>query len=288
MNQLNNLAEAIKSRTTLLCVGMAVMTVVVPFARAFFRVEVSYNEGWNIYNASTVAAHPMLYPVKYGWTTVNDPMLSFALMAWLHRLTHEYLFTARAISLASVSGSGALVAVIVRNLGASKRTAMLAGLYCVAMFCADADGYVGMDDPQMLAQVFFLGGLLIYVQWQENVAAIAAAALAFAVGGSIKHKLIDFPLAVFVDLVLVSRVRALEFAFCGICFAAISFGLNVHFGGPEFVSQLLAPRSYSWVKVPEQFLNVFGPRCCFPSLLRFTRRRSYATTRGGGLPRFCW
>ena len=87
-----------------LCACFALATAIVPFARAFFRVEVNYNEGWNIYNASTVANHQLLYPVKYAWTTVNYPMLSFFIFAQLHRLTHDYLFTARAVSLASLQG----------------------------------------------------------------------------------------------------------------------------------------------------------------------------------------
>lgn len=245
--------------TMIACVCLALWTAVVPFARAFFRAEVNYNEGWNVYNASVVAGHQMLYPVKYGWTTMNYPMLSFVLMAWLHRLTHEYLFTARVVSLLSITASSVLVGAIVRRLGCSRRAALLAGWFCLAMFCANADLYVGADDPQMLAQVFFLAGLLVYVQQRESMTAIAAAALLFVVGGSIKHNLIDFPLAVLIELALVSTWRAVWFSVCGICFAVVSVALHLHYGGPEFLSQLLAPRGYSTGKVVDQFVNVFGP-----------------------------
>jgi hypothetical protein len=259
LNFVDRLLCFVKRHTLLLCALVMVWTAVVPFARAFYRVEVDYNEGWNIYNAVTVANHQFLYPVKYGWTTVNYPMLSFALMAQLHRITHEYLFTARIVSLLSLIACSVLVGMIVRRLGGSGRSAALAGMYCLAMFCAVADIYVGMDDPQMLAQMFFLAGLAIYLWRRTSLWAIAASALLFVAGGCIKHNPIDFPLAVLIELILVSRLRAVWFSVCGICFAAIALALNVHFGGPEFFGQLLAPRTYLVAKIPAQFLNVFGP-----------------------------
>ena len=242
------------------CVVMTLLAAAVPFFRAFYRVEINYNEGWNIYNAATAAAHGWLYPAKYGWTSVNYPMLSFAIMAQLHRVTHEYLFTARVVSLLSLLASGALVAAIVRRLsGKGWRAPMLAGMFVVAVFCANADYYVGMDDPQMLAQVFFLAGLYVYVCWRDRLPAIFLAALLFVVGGFIKHNPIDFPLAVLIDLLLISRWRAAWFTVCGLVMMAIGLILNVQYGGPHFIDQLLAPRSYSWIKATLQLRNVLGP-----------------------------
>ena len=241
------------------CALVALATAIVPFARACFRVEVDYNEGWNIYNASTLANHGLLYPVKYGWTAVNYPMLSFVLMAQLHRLTHEYLFTARAVSLVGLIGCSVLVGAVVRRLGGSAMAAWLGGLFCFATFCANTDIYVGMDDPQMFAQVFFMAGLWVYLRWKDSFAVLTGVALLFVVGGMIKHNPIDFPLAVLVELCLVSRLRAVWFSVWGMLFTAVGVWLNVRYGGPFFMSQLLAPRVYMGSKVPEQFLNVFGP-----------------------------
>jgi hypothetical protein len=240
-------------------VCFALVTAIVPFARACFRVEVDYNEGWNVYNASTVANHGLLYPVKYGWTTVNYPMLSFFLLAQLHRLTGEYLFTARALSLVGLVGCCVLVGAIVRCLGGSRVASWMAGIYCFAMFCADASLYVGIDDPQMFAQVFFLLGLWVYLRRRESLPGLLGAALLFVVGGFIKHNPVDLPLAVLVELWLVSRWRALWFSGWGLGFVAVAVWLNIHYGGPYFLSQLLAPRVYVGGKVFEQFLNVFGP-----------------------------
>jgi hypothetical protein len=248
-----------RRRILLLCAGFALMTAVVPFARAFFLFELSYNEGWNVYNANVVVNHQLLYPVAYGWTTVNYPVLSFFVLAGLHRLTHEYLFTARVLSLLSVVGCCALVSAIVRRLGAAWPPSVLAGFFCLALFCSNAGGYVGMDDPQMFAQVFFLAGLLVYLWNRRSFRAIGCAALLFVTGGCIKHNLIDFPLAVLIDLCFVSRLRAVWFVLCGVFLAGIAVVLNVHYGGPYFLSQLLAPREYGVGKSFEMLGVVLGP-----------------------------
>lgn len=242
-----------------LCCCMVFFTAFVPITRIFFRVEIDYNEGWNIYNAQAVANHQLLYPVQYGWTDVNYPMLSFYLFAHLHRLTHDFLFTARIVSLLSLVGSCLLIAAIVRTLKASRLAAALAGLFCFALFCADADFYIGMDDPQMLAQLFFLAGLLVYLRNRRSLPTLLAAALLFVLGGFTKHNPVDIPLAVLLDLALISRTRALWFTLWGLAFTALGVLLNLHAGGPYFLSQLLAPRSYSLHHALAQCIIVLGP-----------------------------
>jgi hypothetical protein len=238
---------------------MAVFTAIIPFARAFFHLEIAWNEGWNIYNATALVNHQLLYPVKYGWTSVNYPMLSFEILAQLHRLTHEYLFTARVVSLLSLVACSLLVVAIVKTLNGSWRSSILAGLFCFAVFCAAADIYVGMDDPQMLAQVFFLLAFLTYLRHRRSLPAIAFSALLFVVACFIKHNPIDFPMAVLIELILVSLPRAIWFSLCGILFAAIAVLLSIRFGGPYFLAQILVRRSYSSLKILYQLRNVFGP-----------------------------
>jgi len=242
-----------------LCACFALLTLAFPVSRAFFRVEVSYNEGWNIYNAKTLVDHQLLYPVAYGWRSVNYPMLSFAIVAQLHQVTHDYLFTARMMSLIGLAGSSFLVGAIVRRLGASRQAAVLAGFFCVGMFATDADVYVGSDDPQMFAQIFFLAGLLLYLWRRSSGFAIAGAALLFVVGGSIKHNPIDFPLAVLIDLALVAPRRAMWFSLCGLSLAATSVALNIHFGGPYCIVQLTSPRSWQLSKAGGDMVTMMGP-----------------------------
>lgn len=242
------------NRVLACCFAFALLTAIVPFARAFYRVEVNYDEGWNVYNAATEAAHGQLYPQRTGWTTVNYPMLWYVVLAQLHHWTHDFLFTARVLSLLSLLVCCVLVTCIVRMLGCAWRPAMLAGFFCLAMFSVAADypAYVGVNDPQMLAQVFFLAGFLVSLGSDRIRLRLALAALLFVLAGSIKHNPIEFPLAVLCNLLLISPRRALWFASCSTVFVAIAIGLQVHYGGPFFLDAMLAPRGYSLGKAIAQ------------------------------------
>ena len=135
------------------CSVFAAIWAIYPFARSAFRLQIGYNEGWNVYSTQRLVNHLQLYPEAYGWQTVNYPMLSFALMAFLHRFTHEYLFTARFVSLLSLLACCGLCGTVVRQLSGSKRATLISAFSCLGVFCTDAYLYVGMDDPAARACV---------------------------------------------------------------------------------------------------------------------------------------
>jgi hypothetical protein len=228
-----------------LCLVILVWTAVVPVTDAFRMRELTLNEGWNVGNAQKVTEHLPLYPGTPDWTPVNYPALSFHLSAALDKLTGDYLFTERILSLASLCLSGVLVGLIVFQTGLSRYAAWLSGLFLVALFCADARSYVGMDDPQMLAQVFYLAGLYVYVKGDRKGWALELAALLFVLGGNVKHNLIEFPLAVLLDLLFNSPRRALRFAAVGLLLVTVSVLLTTWIDGPAYIFNLLAPRAYS-------------------------------------------
>lgn len=234
-----------------------------PTVRAFYHFEVNYNEGWNLYNAVAVAHHVPLYGTKFGWTTVNYPILSFYVVSYLSRFTHDYLLTGRLLSLLSTFLSCVLVGFIVRKITGTISSALFGALFCLALFCACVSSYVGANDPQMLAQVIFLSGLLLYLSRPPTLGGIATVAVLFAVGGNVKHNLIAFPLAVFLDLYSISRRKAFQFAFLLGVFACISVVFNTIAGGPFFVSNLLAGRSYSILRALLDFAADYLP-LCFP------------------------
>jgi hypothetical protein len=227
------------------CAAILLWTAAYPFSRAFRLTQINYNEGWNVYNAQKVAEHQPLYPSAYGWTSVNYPALSFHLIAALGRFTSDYLFTARILALASLCLNGVLAGLIVWHTTRSKLAAWLSGPFLVALFCADATGYVGIDDPQMLAQVFFLAGIYVYLRGGRKGWALELTALLFVLGGNIKHNLIEFPLAVLLDLLFSSPRRALRFAVGGALMVALSVVLTRQIDGAAYVACLLTPRNYS-------------------------------------------
>jgi hypothetical protein len=228
-----------------LCAAIPLWTAALPFRRAFLLTEIDYNEGWNVYNTQKAAEHLPLYPAPYGWTTVNYPALSFHLVAALGKNNSDYLFAARFLSLAGLCLSGVFAGLIVGYTTRSRSAAWLSGLFLVAFFCANASGYVGMDDPQMLAQAFFMAGIYVYLRGNRAGWALEATALLFVLGGNIKHNLIEFPLAVLLDLLLSAPRKALRFAAGGAAMAAVSVVLTCRIDGPAYLACLLTPRGYS-------------------------------------------
>ncbi|MFZ0479495.1 MAG: hypothetical protein WAL71_10125 [Terriglobales bacterium] len=255
----NFIGHRIRFLVAFVCIVFALYTAAVPFGRAFLHLQVTYNEGWNVYNAAAVAHHGTLYPASYGWTSVNYPALSFYIIAGLGRFTHDFLFTARALSLLSTVLCSLLVGLIVWHLMPKLWPAALASAYCFAFFCATAERYVGLDDPQMFAQAFLMAGLLIYVRYRGRLGALIVAALLLTIGANIKHILIEFPLAIFLDLLFISRRKALQFFFIGGALAALSIALNIHFGGPGFLSAMVAPRGYLFAHLLDTLSDVYQP-----------------------------
>jgi hypothetical protein len=224
-----------------------------------YHYEVNYNEGWNVYNAQNVARHVPLYPRQYGWTTVNYPALSFHVVAYLSRFTHSYLLTGRLLSLVSLLASCAFVGLVIKNRTRDTAAAFFGAFFCLALFCMEAPGFVGADDPQMFAQIFFLGGFLLYLSAPPTLACIGATAFLFALSGNIKHNLLDFALAAFIDLWIVSRRKAFQFLLFSAVLVAISVVTTSKVDGAFFLSNMLSLRSYSLVDVLRDFALYYGP-----------------------------
>ncbi len=226
-----------------------------PMIRAFYRVEVNYNEGWNAYNAQAVADHLPLYLPKYSWTTVNYPMISFYMIGFLSRVLGDPMVIGRMISLISFLSLSVLVALIIKKLTGNWKPAIFGASFCVALFCADAQFYIGMNDPQMFAHLFFLIGLFLYVSGAPSNVRIFAITALFVWGGNIKQNLIALPIALFVDLLIVSRGKAARYVLFGVLLLTASLVIDLHVGGPYFFSKLLTPRVYSLRSARLSFLN---------------------------------
>jgi hypothetical protein len=236
----------------------SLFAAIVPVYRAFHKVDINYNEGWNVYVASALADHLPLYPLRYSWTTVNYPVGSFYVAAQLSKLTGDYLFTGRILSRFALVLCCILVGAITKKITGASVPAFISGCFCWILFCANANEYVGMDDPQMLAMVVFLAGMLLYVSRRADAVCLTGVALLFALGGSFKHNLIDFPIAVFLDLCIVSSRRALQFLIYGVLFLSVAIALNTYVGGPFFIASILTSHLYSFPKAVGDFVRIYG------------------------------
>lgn len=244
----------------------AAVAMLFPVVRAFYLVYqvrragvpgFGFNEGWNVYAARAVFHGQKIYAHPPAWLDFNYPALSFHIVAWLHRFGASYLFAGRFLSLGALVVSAVLVALLARRLGAAWRYALFAAFFCLAIFALAARSYVAQDDPQILAQMFFLAGLYVYVRGRPGWRRLAAVAALFVIGGNIKHNLLDFPLAVFLDLLLFSRRAAAKFAALGAAFLALSIAWERAANGPYLIADLLSARRYFPVKALAQFFR-FG------------------------------
>ena len=224
---------------------LGLLSVVFPVLRMFFKVPIEYNEGWNVYNAARITHHIALYGQQYSWTPVIYPPLSFFVIAWLHRLGFDYLMAGRILSLASLLACCVLMGLIILRLSRNRRAAIFGSFFCLTVFCSAARQYIGMDDPQIFAQIFFLGGLLTYISGPPGLGRLAATSLLFIVGGNIKHNLLEFPLAVLLDLCFVNRKKVAEYVVVSSLLLATSIAVSMSVAGPYFISNILLPRTYS-------------------------------------------
>ncbi len=234
--------------------------LIYPVLRAFSSLEIRYNEGWNVYMAVAADHHVPFYSQKFASTTASYPALSFYVVAWLHRVGLGYLIAGRTLSLASFLVSCLLASLIVWKFSHDFRAALFSSFFCSAVFCIAANEYIGSDDPQMFAQVLFLSGFLVYISGPPRFSRLALTTLLFVLGGSVKHNLIEFPIAVLIDLLFVGKKRLLQYLSLSAVLLGASIYIHTLVGGPFFVSSMLSPRSYSLQKAILQFMEYgFGP-----------------------------
>ena len=227
-----------------------------PFVRAFYRIEIDYNEGWNAYNAQA-ATHSALYSPKYSWTTVNYPAGSFYLIGYLSRSLGDPVMIGRGLSVISLLISCLFVALIIKRVTAHWGPAIFGASFCLALFCAVAPDYVAMNDPQMLAHPFFLLGLFLYLGGTASKVTIPAVSGIFVLGGNIKHNLLPAPIAVFVDLLAASKAQALRYVVYAAFLITACIVISQRVGGQYFVAKILSPRGYSFRQAFSASLQVY-------------------------------
>ena len=218
-----------------------------PLRRINSDSEVNFNEGWNAYRQAFAQQGIPLYssPPDLSTGATNYPPLSFHIVALLS-FHGDVVKTARWISVYSLILTGIFIALIVRELGASIAIAafsMLLYILGIAVFLPDR---IGMDDPQLLGEVFTTAGLYLYLRARNSSAMLCISALAFCLAGFTKQNLIAFPAAVAIDLLLRSRKRFAIWCGAMLVFGGLLLGLTFAIDGRYFFDHLLTHRAYSF------------------------------------------
>src|SRR5262245_53987967 len=78
---------------------LAVLLVWQPITRIQARYQINYNEGWNAYPQQVVANGGRIFASPPGREYWNYPAVSFHVVGWLAKVTHDVNLTGRWVSL---------------------------------------------------------------------------------------------------------------------------------------------------------------------------------------------
>jgi uncharacterized membrane protein len=197
------------------------------------HVSLDPDEGWNAYLAAAAMTGHGLYPGAGSLMVNNYPPLSFYLLGSLGLFTGDPIVAGRIVSLASFVCICSFVYLSARRLDAGLIGAIFSAVLLAAMLLLTSD-YVGMDDPQLLAQALQLAALALVLRDPHGARTIIGAALLFVLGGFVKHNLFVLPLATLLWIASFDRRNALRLAvwcaglsLCGLIFFRVLFGFDL-------------------------------------------------------------
>lgn len=224
-----------------------------PVYRAFLNVEIENNEGWNAYFADAAMGRMPLYPSADQLITDNYPPLSFYVAGFIGRFVGDPVLAGRLLSLVSVVAIATAIALSVRRLGGSGVAARISAAFFVATMSRFFMPYVGMDEPQLLAEAVMAFAFLGFLVARSNDRGYVGPVLIMALAGFIKHNIIAMPVTAFLWLG-VHRRRAAAKCFC-VAAIAIMLGTAVCYAlfGWNFFLGIFSPRSYSVERAVRSF-----------------------------------
>ncbi len=210
--------------------------------RAFLPLEIDPNEAWNAWNSQSVAH---LYPNTEQLIINNYPPLYFYLLHAFYLLGFEEVYAGRLISIFASLVLGILVYRTARVLGAARPGAFVGAIWFLATLAGALTGYVGMNDPNLLALSVMCTGFLWFVSRLQKGKATGPAVLLMVAGGFIKHNMIALPASALIWLAFEIPSRALRAAGYGLAACALGLLACRAVYGKEFIEQLTMPREIS-------------------------------------------
>jgi hypothetical protein len=238
-----------------------VVSLLVGYAfRMGYSFQIDYNEGWNVYQSLSAIAGKPLYSDYETLAPVIYPPISFFIVGYAGKLLHDPLLAGRAISLISLLIISLEVGVIVRLLGGDNFSSIFSSIYCLGIFVVYARGYVAMNDPQMLAHVFMLTGLVIYL---KNKSQLIVVAFLCCLALFTKHNLFPIPLAITLDVLLHSRKDFIKWIIANLMISSSFLVLILFTLGSGFFYQILTPRGFD----PQKLIIFMNRRLGLPILI---------------------
>lgn len=230
-----------------------------PAYRAPLAVTIDPNEGWNAFLADAAMGQRMpLYPPATQLVTNNYPPLSFYAVGLFGKLVGDNVLAGRLLSLGAVLGIALALAWMVLLLGGNRTGAVVGAFWFVGTMSRFFSGYVGMDDPQLLAQaVMALAcGVFLCAARNRNGALGILAVLGMVAAGFFKHNIIAMPVAAMLWLAFCDRRQFWKCTGWALAAIAAGFALCRGIYGPSFFFNFFTPRSYSWSEAVSALADV--------------------------------
>ena len=226
------LENAILFLTAILFLSLGLACFAICCYRASLPFEIDPNEAWNAWWSKSL---DHLYPSQDALVINNYPPLYFYLLKLGSLADPDPIYTGRTISIFGVIALSVIVFSAIRILGASlprgfRRYLVFSSLNVAFM------GYVGMNDPQLIAMTVMCGGFVWFAQRQEAGKAVEPAVLVMvAARASFKHSIAAIPLSALIWLGMEDPKRALRASVSGVLAAG---------SGPADLLSLLRQQFY--------------------------------------------
>jgi hypothetical protein len=216
---------------------------IAPLWSLFARVGLNYNEGWMALTAQRAITGGALYPTADVFAINNYPPLSFYIFGIAGLLHGDTIIAGRLVSLLGLGCTALLVYLCVRALDAPRWSALLAVLLFLLCTLTLFRAYVGIADPQWVAQAFSAAGLLLLLRQAPariQAGTLAVACLAMLAGGLIKHNVLALPVGVTIWLFWHDRRTFLQWIGFSILFLAVACAVLYAAYGAALFTDILA------------------------------------------------
>jgi hypothetical protein len=237
-------------------------------------IPLDYGEGWNVVHTLRFLNGKSLYVplTALPITPVNYPPLSFFIIGGISCLTGSVLVTGRVVSLISLIIISYQIYRILVSLVLDKTVAWLGMFLWLTLMVSVAEKYVGAYNPQMLAHVFSLGALCLYIELSDELSHLNIILIAFlcCIGLFIKHLVIPIPLSIALMLFISKRRLFWVFTFVGVLISSLMFFGSWLYGSNDFLSNFLdLDRQVSYQKAVYDIMDVFFSRSTWIIFLPF-------------------
>jgi hypothetical protein len=211
--------------------------------RIGYAVSIDYNEGWNlIHTARLLNGEPLYLPYTgLPVTPVNYPPLSFFIIGAASYFTDNLLITGRVFSLGALLLIACLIFATIFNLTSSKSSALLGSLLWLLLIIHTSHLFIGMYDPQLLAQVFSTGAFCLSAWWRNHltVERVWVIAALCCIALFTKHLLVSVPITLAIAFWVSHRRNFWQFALAGLIVSALMFLGCWLYGGEHFLSNFI-------------------------------------------------